>query len=129
MTKDEARIGYLENMKNNTFILVARGAGNFSYRLYETMMMGRIPVIIDSDQVFPFENILNYDEFSIKIPIDSALKSSVFNTMIHEWIKNKTDEDIINIQKKNRELWIEYMSPLGWIKNFKKEICHLEVGV
>ena len=120
LSKDDARIGYLENMRNNTFILCMRGAGNFSYRLYETMMMGRIPVIINSDQVFPFEDILDYNDFSIMIDV-SNIKN--IENIISKW-----DDDIINIQKKNREIWMEYMSPLGWVKNFNKELCHLVVG-
>ena len=120
MSKDEARIGYLKNMNDNAFILCMRGAGNFSYRLYETMMMGRIPVIINSDQVFPFEDILDYKSFSIMIEKDDEIPN--IDKIISSWLKNKTDADIINIQKKNRQIWEEYMSPLGWVKNFEKEI-------
>ena len=47
-------INSMKNLRDNCFNVCMRGAGNFSYRLYETMMMGRIPIIINSDQVFPF---------------------------------------------------------------------------
>ena len=88
-------------------------------------MMGRIPVIINSDQVFPFEDILDYNDFSIMIDV-SNIKN--IENIISKWLENKSDDDIINIQKKNREIWMEYMSPLGWVKNFNKELCHLVVG-
>lgn len=119
MTKDEARIGYIKNMTDNSFILCIRGAGNFSYRLYETMMMGRIPIIIDSEQVFPFENIIDYSEFSIRISIDDLDK---LESIISDKISSFSDEKITQMQRKNREIWLEYMSPLGWIKNFHKEL-------
>ena len=119
MTKDEARIGYMKNMIDNSFIMCMRGAGNFSYRLYETMMMGRIPIIIDSDQVFPFEKTIDYSEFSIKIHTDNI--SNIENTLLDK-ISSLSDNDIIKMQNKSREIWVEYLSPLGWIKNFQKEL-------
>lgn len=124
LTKDEARIGYYNNMSENCFTLCMRGAGNFSYRLYETMMMGRIPIIIDSNQVFPFEKILDYNLFSIIIPEDKINNSE---EIINKWLINKSSDDILDIQKMNRKIWIEYMSPLGWIKNFKNEIYNIEI--
>ena len=122
MTKDESRIGYMKNMTDNTFILCMRGEGNFSYRLYETMMMGRIPIIIDSNQVFPFESIIDYSKFSIRIPINliNSLEEIIYNK-----IMTLTKEEIMTMQKNSREAWLEYFSPLGWIKNFHKEICKI----
>jgi len=119
MTKDEARIGYMRNMIDNSFIVCMRGAGNFSYRLYETMMMGRIPIIIDNDQVFPFETIINYSEFSIKIHVDNI---NNLENILFDRISSLSDDDISKMQNRSREVWIEYFSPLGWIKNFHKEL-------
>ena len=118
MSKDEARIGYFQNMVQNTFTLCMRGAGNFSYRLYETMMMGRIPVIIDTNQIFPFESTLDYNEFSIKIDYTQI---NNIESIISNWLSTRSQYELIEIQKKNRKIWLEYMSPLGWIKNFTKE--------
>ncbi len=101
MSKDEARIDYLKNMTDNCFIICMRGAGNFSYRLYETMMMGRIPIIINSDQVFPFEKFIDYNNTSIMIDISNI---DNMENIIFKWIENKTEQDILDIQKKNREL-------------------------
>lgn len=119
ISKTQAREEYMTHLNDNCFNLCVRGAGNFSYRLYETMMMGRIPIIVDSDQVFPFENILNYNDFSITLFENNI---NEINEKISLWLKNKTVEDIINIQKLNRNIWLEYMSPTGFLKNIKKEI-------
>jgi hypothetical protein len=55
--REIARVEFLTNLKNSLFCFCFRGAGNFSYRLYECLMMGRIPVLIDTDCVLP-----HYDE-------------------------------------------------------------------
>lgn len=119
LSKDDAREQFINNMINNTFIICMRGAGNFSYRLYETMMMGRIPIIIDSNQVFPFEKKIDYSEFSFRID-----HSNVFNivSILKEFIRTLSDDKIKEMQTKSRQIWEDYMSPEGWIKNFNKEI-------
>lgn len=40
---------YYDNIKQSTHILCIRGIGNFSVRYWETLMMGRIPIVIDTD--------------------------------------------------------------------------------
>ena len=91
MKKDEARIDYLLNLINNAFTICIRGAGNFSYRLYETLMMGRIPLIINTNQVFPFENIINYDTFSFRINYGENIEKSIYDI-----IENISDNTIAN---------------------------------
>lgn len=49
-----ARVEFWENMRSSLFVVCVRGAGNFSYRLYETLMMGRIPIIVHTDGVYPW---------------------------------------------------------------------------
>jgi hypothetical protein len=120
LTKDIAREQFVENLKNNTFILCVRGAGNFSYRLYETLMMGRIPIIINSNQVLPFEDIIDYSTFSIRLQYDNLIEDGLNNI-----IKSISDSDISMMQNNARIIWEEYLSPLGWLKNFNREICKI----
>ena len=51
---------YYENIRNSDYILCVRGAGNFSVRLYETLMMGRIPIFVNTDCLLPFEEEINW---------------------------------------------------------------------
>jgi hypothetical protein len=48
-----ARAEFLENMRSSLFVVCMRGAGNFSYRLYETLMMARIPILVHTDGMYP----------------------------------------------------------------------------
>lgn len=116
--KEIARSEYIRNMSSNVFNVCTRGAGNFSYRFYETFMMGRIPIFINTDCVLPFENIINYNESLVFVEEKDI---NIIDEILKKWLLNKTQEDIINIQKNNREIWVNYFSPLGWIKNFTKE--------
>jgi hypothetical protein len=44
---------YREHMRSSTYVFCPRGTENYSFRLYEALSFGRIPVIIDTDMVFP----------------------------------------------------------------------------
>ncbi|MDG1950354.1 MAG: exostosin family protein [bacterium] len=118
LPKAQARREFLDNLKDNLFILCVRGAGNFSYRLYETMMMGRVPIIIDSDQIFPFEDKINYDECAIVIPEDEV---SNIAGHIDEWL-GRNRMALTELQGYNRQLWEKYLAPSGWLSNFVIEL-------
>ena len=52
------------------FGLVPRGDAMFSYRLMETMAMGVVPIIISDGWQLPFEDMLDWSEFSIRVRED-----------------------------------------------------------
>ena len=118
ISKNQARREFLDNLRDNLFILCVRGAGNFSYRLYETMMMGRIPIIIDSDQIFPFEDKINYDDCAILIPEEEV---SNMTEHIDSWLE-RNGTAMTQLQNYNRQLWEKYLAPSGWLSNFVLEL-------
>lgn len=108
---------FFNNIKENLFTLCCRGAGNYCYRFYETLMMGRIPILIDSDRCFIFEDYENLNSICITIQKEDSIKD----------IESKIDNFIMNnnlkeIQKHNRFVWETYCSPIGFLKQFIKNI-------
>ena len=59
------KIDYLVEMTNSKYVICPRGLGTTSYRLYETMQLGRVPIIISDQWVPPYN--LDWDSFSIRI--------------------------------------------------------------
>ena len=114
--KNVARKEYFENMENNIYTFCYRGAGNFSYRFYETLMMGRIPVFIDTDCVIPNIDILLDSDACVYIKEKDITNDSYIIDKINDYNeKNKDKLDII--QKNNRLLWEKYYSPIGFLTN------------
>ena len=64
---ETARTEYRNNLLNSDFALVIKGDGNYSYRFYEALSLGRIPVLLDTDCVLPLEEKIDYDSFIIRI--------------------------------------------------------------
>lgn len=112
---------YFNNLRDNMFIFCNRGAGNYSYRFYEIFMMGRIPILIDSDCVYPFEEKYNLKNHCVFIKEKNIKKMYQINMHIRKFIiKNKNN--LISIQKSNRALWEKYFSPCGFMDNLKEII-------
>ena len=113
INKKIGRERFFNNLQNNIFILCPRGCGNFSYRFYETMCYGRIPIFINTDCVLPFENLIDY-----KKEIVFVEESELSN--INDIIKDYCDKnDLMLQQQKCREIWENYLSPNGFLKNIE----------
>ena len=68
-TEHEMKKDYKNHLKKNTYIICPRGSENYSFRIYEALNFGRIPVILDTDVVLPKE--INWDRLSIIVPYKS----------------------------------------------------------
>jgi hypothetical protein len=109
--KKKGREKFLNNLQNNIFILCPRGCGNFSYRFYETMCFGRIPIFINTDAVLPFENLIDYKSLVVFV---EEKELHLLPQKMKEYCKNN---DLMEKQEKCREIWETYLSPQGFINN------------
>ena len=109
---------FINNIKNSDYVLCCRGAGNFSYRLYETLSCGRIPIIIDTDIVLPHENIIPWKEISVWINSRDVSKTS---EMLLDYHEKMSELDFLNVQKSCRLIYENFIRPTEffkvWFKN------------
>lgn len=66
---ERERNEYVDHLSKNTYIVCPRGTENFSYRMYEALSFGRVPVLIDTDMVLPPE--INWDRLVVRVPYKS----------------------------------------------------------
>ena len=86
---------YKEILKRSTFTLAPRGFGYTSFRLFEAIRMGSIPIYIWEDKcALPFEDIIDWKTFAIVINIDEMENLSTI----------LKDVDVVKMQKKLREV-------------------------
>ena len=117
----QVRQEFLDNMLNSGYVLCARGGGNFSYRIYETMMNGRIPVLINTDSVLPYDFIINW---SSQFPIINIENINIIGEKLYTFHQNLGPEKFLIKQQQMRDLWEEYLSPYGFFKNLWR---HFEI--
>lgn len=101
---------FVENIKNNLYGLCIRGDENFSYRLSEVLMMGRIPIIIDTKCILPFKNLIPYEKNCIIINLNN-LDNMI--EIVEKYHNSHTEEQLLKIQKENRDIWLKYFTPTG----------------
>ena len=106
-TWDDKR-DYIKNLNNNLYCLCSRGEGNYSYRLGETLMMGRIPILLDTDCILPFRESIPYETNCIFITENDIPHVKEIVMDFHE---RHSEDDLIRIQKENRSLWEKYFVP------------------
>ena len=92
-----------------------RGGGNFSYRFFETLCLGRIPIFIDSYTPIPFKELTGIEKLIPCIHEDNIDKLP--EVVLDHW---NNIGDYADLQKTLRNIWLEYYSPLGAIKSLIK---------
>jgi hypothetical protein len=100
---------FIDNMSQSDTILCCRGAGNFSFRLYESMSLGKIPIIVNTDIVLPCDDIIKWREVGIWVDDIRDI-----NHLINQYWNNITEEEYLTRQKLNREIYERYLSPSGF---------------
>lgn len=106
---------YALNMINSDYIVCIRGNGNYSVRLYETLSAGRIPVFINTDCVLPYDFAINYRDYFVWVE-ESELDT--LTDRVVEFHESLSNADFVELQRRCRRLYDEYLSPEGFFKYF-----------
>jgi hypothetical protein len=118
MDPQTARAEFFANLMSSVYALVARGAGNFSYRLYEAMSCARVPLYIDSGGLLPFSRQLDWASLLVRVPerdIDRAPE------ILRERHRMSAGLPTIEWQRRLRTTYLEWLSPQGFFTHL--HIC------
>ena len=109
--KPREREEFARNLLSSDYALVARGNGNFSFRLYESMSAGTIPVFLDTDCCLPFDDVIAYRDLFVWVPAHDVSRIADYVTAYH----SQFDERSFNERRRAiRDLYDRYLSPLGF---------------
>lgn len=117
-----ARREYVQNMVESDYILCARGAGNFSYRFYEALSCGRIPVLVDTDCVLPYHDEIDWKTYCVWVDEKDVAMIGERVAQFHDAL---SPQEFVDLQYRCRRLWERYLSPEGFFENFH---LHLPVA-
>jgi len=109
--KPREREEFARNLLSSDYALVARGNGNFSFRLYEAMSAGTIPVFLDTDCCLPFDDVIPYRDLFVWVPADQVTRVGDYVTEYH----SRLDDRSFNERRRTiRDVYDRYLSPLGF---------------
>jgi hypothetical protein len=95
--KEKTSLEFYDNMYNNLYTFCLRGTGNFSVRFYETLAMGRIPVLINTDCKLPLESVINWNKHALIVDENDVNRLPEILLQFH---KSHTKEELKIIQEK-----------------------------
>jgi hypothetical protein len=105
-TASDTTLEFYRNMNRNLYTFCLRGTGNFSARFYETLAMGRIPVLVDTDCRLPFYKEIDWNKHCL---IVSEKEVDSLGGKLIEYHSSHSEEELNKIQINNRFLWKEYL--------------------
>jgi hypothetical protein len=111
---------FLNNINDNLYTFCMRGSGNFSARFYETLVMGRIPLIIDTDIRLPLSKSIDWNKHCVLVHEKNVIDGLI---NFHE---SHTNEQMQLIQKNNRQLILENLSRVNYFKKIYNSYIDFE---
>jgi hypothetical protein len=117
--KEQELIEYKQHLKRNTYVICARGSENYSYRLYETLTFGRVPVIVDTDMVLPKE--INWDRLCIIVPYRSL--DRIYEAILRDY-ESQSAAEFAARQQEAFSIMAE-LRKMRWAKDLATQLASL----
>lgn len=112
---------FARNLLSSDYALVARGNGNFSFRLYEAMSAGTIPVFIDTDCCLPFDDVIPYRDLFVWVPEHEVSRIADFVMDYHL----RLDDHSFNERRRAiRDIYDRFLSPLGFHRELAARLAN-----
>jgi hypothetical protein len=113
-SRRRVRLEYLDNILSSDYTLCLRGGGNFSYRFYETLSLGRVPLFVNTDCALPFaaphEGDVDWRKHVLWVEQRDLPR---IGDIVREFHDSLTPDSFEALQRSNRRLWEEYLEPLS----------------
>jgi hypothetical protein len=110
---------FYDNLHRNLYSLCSRGTENYSVRFYETFCMGRIPILIDTNVVLPFDSRIDYEKHCVIVKKHQLARLPELIARFHS---SRSESEIAALQQSNRKLWETHLSPDAFWVELAREI-------
>jgi glycosyltransferase involved in cell wall biosynthesis len=97
---------FVESSLKSKFVLCPRGYGATSFRLYEAMQLGAVPVYVSDRFWLPWTHELNWHEFCVIVPVDDVQN-------LPQILRSIDDETHEKMQRKIKEIYTNYFTLEG----------------
>ncbi|KAL5776753.1 hypothetical protein ACOSP7_009679 [Xanthoceras sorbifolium] len=82
------KMEYFQHLRNAKFCLVPRGLSSWTLRFYEAFFVECVPVILSDQIELPFQNVIDYTQFTIKWP------ATQIGPQLLEYLESIPDDDL-----------------------------------
>ena len=110
---------YYDNLRSSQYVVCIRGGGNFSVRFFQTLLMGRIPVFVNTDCLLPFDGLIDWRKHVVWVEWSERNKIA---EKILEFHRNHTPKELEEIQHANRAIWLNDLNLYGMLRKLKFDL-------
>jgi hypothetical protein len=100
---------FVELMCRSVFALCPRGYGRTSYRMYEAMQLGCIPVYIYDEPWLPYTDELDWSQFAVLVHVADAPR-------LHDILASISSQQIAAMQRRIAEIHDAYFTLPGVVR-------------
>jgi hypothetical protein len=102
---------YMQSLADHNYFICASGHGNYSFRMYEVLRSGGIPVWIDTDLLLPCAEVVDWNLVGIRLTENEAGNAAQKVLDFHKKIDPVAFEAL---QSEMFRLWKQYFSLEGF---------------
>jgi hypothetical protein len=107
-------VEFYGNILKTDYTVCVRGYGNWSIRLYETLACGRIPIIIDTDCGLPFDDVIDWRQYSVWVPVEDVARVGDYVAEFHGRMSPMRFREL---QRECRALWAARLTLRGFVSH------------
>jgi hypothetical protein len=116
---DVLRREFVNNLIGSDYALDIRGDANASQRLFEILSLGRIPVILDTERNFPFDDEIDYGAFSLRVDFRDL---RALPDIIADFHASLTPEKFEAMQRAARDAFVHHFSVPAMTKHIVERL-------
>ena len=106
-TRDANRERYVALLANSRIAICPRGAGAATFRFWEALAMGCVPLLISDDLVLPLEDRIDWDAIVLRLAESDVDR-------LPEFVE--AQDDLAAMAEEGHRVWREWFSPENWIR-------------
>lgn len=111
---------FVASLTESDYVLSVRGEGNYSYRLYETLAAGRIPVHVDTGAVLPLESVVPWADLCVVVPERRVRGLGAATAAAHTAMGA---DGFARRQAAARQAWEEWLSMRGYFRTLHARLA------
>jgi hypothetical protein len=104
---------FIDILCRSVFALCPRGYGKTSFRLYEAMQLGCIPVYIYDEPWLPYADVLDWNAFCVLVHVSET-------NQLHDILASKTAREVDAMRRRAAEIWTDYFTLEGVMRQLPR---------
>ncbi len=115
----QLRLEFCQNIIDSDYVVCCSGYENYSIRFYETLSLGRIPILVNTNCVLPYDFAINWKKYCVWV---DECELSLIAAKVIDFHGKLSGREFVDLQYGCRRIWEEWISPEGFFNNFYRHL-------